>query len=140
MRYLVENYVKKIIGIEFVRYAIAGATGTLVDWGSFYTLVTIIQVHYQASLIVSFSLGAITNYILNKYFTFKDKSRQIVGQFSIFFTISIVSLIASMGIMFLFVDLILMHKVLSRIITTFIMLLANYIMHKYITFNKRIFK
>jgi putative flippase GtrA len=135
-----EELIKKLTKIEFIRYFIVGVIATIVDWGSFYILALRINFYYQFSLILSFSLGATTNYILNKIFTFRCKSKQIIGQFSVFIIISIFSLLLSMAIMFILIDLILLHKMVSRIVTTFIMLGVNYYMHKFITFNKRFFR
>ena len=135
-----KELIKKLTKIEFIRYFIVGVIATIVDWGSFYILALRINFYYQFSLILSFSLGATTNYTLNKIFTFRCKSKQIIGQFSVFIIISIISVFLSMIIMFILIDLILLHKMFSRIFTTFIMVGVNYYMHKSVTFNKRFFK
>ena len=130
---------KKLKNFEFIRYFSVGVVVTLVDWGSFYWLALLIGLHYQLSLAISFSLGGITSYTCNKIFTFKSKSRKIIGQFSIFILLSLFSLLLSSGIMFVLVDLVLIHKMFSRILTTFTLVFINYLLHKYITFNKKFF-
>lgn len=137
---ILKNLYAKLTKFEFIRYFVIGVIATIIDWGSFYFLALGINLHYQPSLIISFSAGAITNYTLNKIFTFKCKSKQIITQFSFYTIVSLLSLFVSMGIMLILVDLLLLHKLVSRITTTFIMLIANYLMHKHLTFNKRFFK
>jgi len=133
------DLIKKLINIEFLRYVIAGGFATIVDWATYYCMAIVFSFHYQFALIVAFSMGSAANYAANKFFTFKCKSKKIVGQVSVHFTISICSLIMSMGIMYLLIDFSGGNKMTGRIITTIIMLALNYLMHKYITFNKRVF-
>ena len=131
---------RRLTDIQFMRYVVVGGIATVVDWGSFYLLAIVLDIYYQASLVLSFTLGVIANYTLNKLYTFRCRSRQIAGQFSVHVVISVVSLLMSMGLMFILVGELSINKMVSRIATTFIMLFVNFLMHKYITFNKRIFR
>jgi len=135
-----KSFHKKLLKFEFIRYVLVGGLATIIDWMVFYILVILLGLYYQFSLVISFSLGATTNYAFNKIFTFKCKSRKIISQFSLFSVIAVISLLLSMFLMFFLVDIILLEKMLSRILTTVIMLIINYSMNKYITFNKRLFK
>lgn len=127
----------EIVSRRFTRYITAGAFATLVDWGSFFILALLAGVYYQGALVVSFSLGCVANFTLNKIFTFHCRSKRIFRQFSIHIAVSLVSLLFSMALMFIFVDLLLLQAMVSRMATTFIMLIANYFMHKHLTFNQR---
>jgi putative flippase GtrA len=131
---------KKLLKLEFVKFFIVGGISTLIDWGSFFILSIAFGFYYQLSLIISYTFGGLTNYFLNKIFTFHDKSKKIALQFTTFFSLAFFSLFVSMFIMYLLIDILFMHEMLSRMITTSIVFLLNYVMHKYITFNKRIFK
>jgi putative flippase GtrA len=116
-----------------------GGIATVIDWGAFYALAIILGVYYQFALVCGFVLGSITHYTLNKKFTFKCKSTEIVKQFSLFFAIAIMSLLLSIFIMYVFVEVIQINQMLSRMITTGIMVSVNYLSHKNLTFNKKIF-
>jgi putative flippase GtrA len=132
--------IKKILKFEFIKFFIVGGVSTLIDWGTFFVLSILLGFYYQFSLIFSYTLGAITNYYLNKNFTFHNNSKKIVLQFTTFFSLALFSLFVSMLIMYLFVDILFMHEMLSRMITTALVFILNYAMHKYITFNKKFFK
>ncbi|MFW6233691.1 MAG: hypothetical protein ACOC3Z_03445 [Nanoarchaeota archaeon] len=41
--------------------------------------------------------------------------------------------------MFIFVDILNLHRMLSRILTTGLIFIFNYVLHKFITFNKKLF-
>lgn len=128
-----------LANIQIFRYAMVGGLATIVDWGAFYLFGIIIDLNYQAALAIAFVLGSVTNYILNKIFTFRCKSKKIASQASMHLAISGVSLLLNMGLMFVLVSLLSAEKMLSRIIVTLIMLVINYFMHKNLTFNKKVF-
>ena len=134
------NFYKRLHSIEFIRYFMVGVVATLSDWGLFYLLAVFFNVYYQFSLATALILGAIVNYTLNKIFTFRCKSRAIVQQLSVYAGVVIISLGISSVTMFLFIDILLLFKMYARILTTFIMFMINYLLQKYLTFNKRIFK
>jgi len=125
---------------QFIRYIVAGAIATCIDWGFFYGLVNITHVRYPLALIISFTLGSLTNYVLNKLFTFHCPSKKIAGQAALHLSISAFSLSLSIGMMMFWVEFFKLDPMMGRIITTIIMLILNFIMHKYITFNKEFFK
>ncbi|MEE9323363.1 MAG: GtrA family protein [Candidatus Aenigmarchaeota archaeon] len=118
----------------------AGVVATLSDWGLFYLLAVFFNVYYQFSLAAALILGAIVHYTLNKIFTFRCKSRAIVRQLSVYAGVIIISLGISSVFMFLFIDIFLIFKMYARMLTTFIMIMMNYLLQKYLTFSKIIFK
>ena len=124
---------------ELVKFSIAGFLATIIDWGVFYFLI-IELVHYQAALITSYSLSCLTNYVLNKYFTFNCRCKYIFSQVSTYTLLSILGLLGSMGLMYVLIEKLFMDEMVSRILTTGALFLFNYFAHKYITFNKGIFK
>lgn len=129
-----------LIQIQLIRYFIVGGFATIVDWGSFYLLAIRLQSNYQGALIIAFILGSITNYLLNKFFTFQCKSKKIAGQLSVHLSVSFVSLLMNMGFMYILVSLLSFGKMPSRIIVTLVLLVVNFFMHKNLTFNKRFFQ
>ena len=124
---------------QFLFYTVVGAVATAVDWGSFYGLNQVWGIDYKIAVSISFTLGATTNYILNKFLTFRDKTRQIAAQLGVYIGISLLSLVMSVGLMYLQVDIISVPPMAARIITTGVMLFANFFMHKFITFNRMLY-
>lgn len=105
----------------------------MTDWTIFYLISPLL--HYELALILSYTVGGIVNFTLNKIYTFRSRSRRIIKQYSIFYVISIIALFLSMGIMFILVDLAELPEMISRIITSGIIFIFNYLMHKSITFK-----
>jgi len=133
------GFLRRTLGSSFLKYFTVGVVGTSVDWTIFYMLAIILGFYYQFSLVFSFFMGAATNYLLNKLFTFRCRSRRIARQFAAFFSIALVCLLLSMALMYLFVDVSGAQKMPSRVLTTFLMLFVGYVLQKKITFNMRFF-
>ncbi len=134
--HLIDNALR----FQFNRYFIVGVVATLVDWGLFYFLAIFMGIHYLEALVLSFSAGSVTNYGLNRTFTFQSDTDRIVAQFTTFMVITIMSLGISSIIVYVNIKVLTIHKMLSRIITTFCMLGINFILHKNLTFNENWFK
>jgi putative flippase GtrA len=125
--------------MKFARHTLVGGIATIIEWIIFYLLAIAIGIYYQAALIIAISISSITNYTMSKTFTFKCKSKKIISQFSIFSTIVIIYLLLSILLMAILVESLSLHKMTSKILTTAIMLIINYNLHKHITFNKKLF-
>jgi putative flippase GtrA len=125
--------------LQFILYTAMGGLATGVDWFSFYLLNPVSGISYIPAVTVSFILGAITNYFLNKYLTFKDRTRQIVAQIGIYSVLCGFSLMCSIGLMYALVEWMKFWPMLARIFTTGIMLLLNFFMHKFITYNAQVY-
>lgn len=124
---------------QAIIYAFVGAIATAVDWGSFYVLNLLCKVDYKVAVCMSFTLGSAVNYILNKKLTFNDQTKQIAAQLSVFAILAAISLLMSVFLMFVQVKLLGMLPMPARIVTTSIMLAVNFLMHKFITFNQKIY-
>jgi len=121
---------------KFLKYAFIGAVATLLDWGAFYLLSFELNVYYQIAVFISFTLGATTKFLFNKFITFKNYSKRFARQISIFVVVSIIGVLASAFFMYVFVDVLQVHKFLSRVITTIIVLFLNYFLDSSFTFRK----
>jgi len=125
---------------QFLVYTLVGAVATVVDWSVFYLMHDVASQHYRLSVTVSFILGSATNYTMNRWLTFQDKNRAYALQISVFTAVSLLSLLISIGIMTFMVELVLLQPMLARVLTTGTMLVANFTMHRSVTFNNVIYR
>lgn len=124
---------------DFMIYFCVGALATLMDWTSFSLLTLRFDIHYETALVLAYLTGASAHYTLNKWLTFQCRSKQLGSQLSLYLTLTSLSLLISMGIIAIFVRGFHLNPILARIMTTGFMVFPNYLLHKYITFSKRIF-
>lgn len=77
---------------KFVRFAIVGALGAVVDYGF---LILFIEVCHMPELVanaLSFTLAASWNYLLNRIWTFGSKNRRVGQEYVKFFIVSLIGL------------------------------------------------
>ena len=125
----------KKLAASFLIYSIAGAIATIVDWGSFFILNSLLASNYIFAVCISFTLGSLANFSLNKHITFRNKYRNIIKQYLLHIFVSIISLGITVLIMSMLINKGQFAALNARILTTFIVLFLNYFMHKHITFG-----
>ena len=92
---------------RFFRYLVAGGTATLVDIGSYTVFASFVFTSQAAvplglpiswvtvSLVCSFSLGLITNFLINRFYVFSESQVNAGTQFGRFFIVSIFVFVAN---------------------------------------------
>ncbi len=77
----------------FQRAWIASAIATAVDYGTFTILVEVVGIYTGTSRALGALLGAITNFTLNKLYTFKTRDNSVLGEVPRYAAISLTSLL-----------------------------------------------
>lgn len=78
---------------RFLKFAVVGAFGALVDFGSFHLLMSILNIPAEWAQAGSFTLAIISNFIWNRLWTYPDsRSKPITNQLVTFFLVNIVGL------------------------------------------------
>lgn len=140
MKYLY-NYLFKyqtdILFIQFFRYFFVGCLAFLVDIFLLYCLTEYFNVYYLLSAGISFTTGLITNYLLSILWVFKNRKFDIKVEFIIFTIIGIVGLIFNELLIFVLTEFFLLFYLLSKILTTFIVFLWNFLARRFILYSKK---
>jgi dolichyl-phosphate beta-glucosyltransferase len=122
----------------FIRYATVGVTGTALDVGSLYVFVDLLHIPVLVAAAMSFILAVVNNFILNKIWTFRNNSRNFRKQFIKFLIVSVVGLALTEICMALFVYLLDIWYIVSKLITSVIVLTWNFLANKNWTFTDKI--
>jgi putative flippase GtrA len=78
---------------RFLKFAVVGAFGALVDFGSFHLLMSILRIPAEWAQAGSFTLAIISNFIWNRLWTYPDsRSKPITHQLVTFFLVNIIGL------------------------------------------------
>lgn len=123
----------------FFKYAIVGCLGTAIDLASLYVFVDLLRIYLLIAAAISFLLAVINNFILNKYWTFQNKSSNIRKQFIKFLLVSIIGLFLTEIFMAFFVYGLKIWYMAAKLITSGLVLTWNFLSNKYWTFKDRIF-
>jgi len=125
---------------EFAVYFVVGGIATAIDWLVFAVVTLWCGFGHFIALIASMGSAGVFHYIANKQVAFKCESQQYGKQIFIYVLVALAGFILSFlilsGLIFLLDQ---KHAVFARMLTTLLMLVPNYLMHKYITFSRKIF-
>jgi len=122
----------------FIKYATVGVTGTALDVGSLYVFVDLLHIPVLVAAALSFILAVVNNFILNKFWTFRNNSRKFRKQFIKFSVVSVVGLVLTEICMAVLVYLMDIWYIVSKLITSVIVLTWNFLANKNWTFTEKI--
>jgi putative flippase GtrA len=104
---------------EFVPFTIAGLIATGVNYGTLYLFLGIIGVATVIAVSAAFALSASTNFFLQKFWTFGEKSVQrLPTQLLLFGAASLLGLAVNDAVFWLFHDVTRVGSILAEIPTT----------------------
>jgi len=110
----------------FFSYTVIAGIATLVDLALLFFFTEFLGVWYIFSATISYSFAIVTNYSLNKIYNFKNSSRQIAKQFSLFILVALVGLVLNLTLVFVMVEFLSIWYMFSRIISAFIVVAWSY--------------
>ncbi len=121
---------KKLLN-QIFKFIIVGGIATIIDWIIFYVLNSIFNINPLISNIFSFTISLIYNYIASVKWVFvvsKKKNKKRI--FIEFVFLSIIGLLLSEFIIWILVDKLLINSLISKIISTAIVMVFNFITRK----------
>ena len=88
---------------ELLRFCIVGASGYLVNLAVFWLLLERAQAHHIAAAVGAFCVAWVSNFVLNKFWTFRRHALPAVEQGMRYLAISLVGLGINLGLLQLLV-------------------------------------
>jgi putative flippase GtrA len=119
----------------FMGYTVCAGIATVVDVGILYILSEKIGMWYFYAALISYLAGMMTNFSLNREFNFKNKTKKIPHQFSLFATVALVGLVLNQMILTLLVEKYQLWVVYAKGIAVLVVMLWSFYGHKKITFS-----
>ncbi len=132
---------KKIIDLykkyeEIINYLIVGGMTTLVSIGVYALCTKCFHINYMIANVVSWIISVLFAYITNRIFVFKSKSENIILEVYQFFKYRIFSFLIEIFLMYVFVELISIDDMISKVIVQIIVIVLNYVFSKLFVFKK----
>lgn len=123
--------------LQLFRYTWVGGLAFLVDYGSLWALTELAGLNYLWSAAIAFVLGLVVNYVLSTLWVF-DSSRMENhwAEFAVFAIIGVVGLGLNELIMYVGSEVLHLHYMLSKLISTGIVFFWNFFARKFILFSK----
>lgn len=122
--------------VQLFRYVFVGGIAFVADFGCLFLLTEYAGLHYLVSATISFIVGLAVNYILSTLWVFKEgKVKNRYVEFLFFALIGVIGLGLNALIMYVFTDLLSVYYLLSKIISTVLVFMWNFLARKYLLFN-----
>ncbi len=120
---------------EPMRYLLIGGSCAVLDLLFLYLMVNFLDIWYLIATTISFTIVSLLGFFGQKYFTFRDLSKNHKKQIPVFFVVSAIGLLINAGFMFFFVSVLGIWYIAANIVTKFIVLIWNFLANKKITFR-----
>ena len=138
---LIEDYIEESNntswfnkGYEVLSYLFFGGLTTLVNILTFW-LLRVLKMEVYTSNVIAWVVSVLFAFITNKLFVFESKGNTLKQCIS-FFGFRLLSLVFDMGIMYLFINILNMNDLLSKVITNVFIVIINYVFSKIFVFKK----
>ena len=123
--------------LQLFRYGFVGGLAFLVDYGTLFVLTHYAGVPYLWSAAIAFILGLVTNYLISISWVFQHSGKMNVWQeFTVFAIIGVIGLGLNELIMYVGTDMMHLHYMISKLISTAIVFFWNFFARKFMLFNK----
>ncbi len=107
----------------------------MINLGLLYFFTEFLNIWYMVSAACAFTLAVINNFILNKYWTFRNRTPEIPKQFVTYFIVSVVSLIINLSVLYILTEYVGFWYMTAQIVAIFVALSNNYLGNRKYTFR-----
>ena len=121
---------------KFIRFGLVGFSGIFVDFGTTYFLKEKLKVHKYIANSCGFLLATISNYLLNRYWTFQSTDPRAFEQFGKFLAIAVIGLIFNNLIIYILNDKLKINFYLSKVFAIAAVSLWNFFANYIYTFAR----
>jgi len=124
------------IYVQLFRHVFSGVIAFSLDVSVLYSLTEYTHIHYLTSAILGFCAGLIVTYLLSTTWVFNERrTANKALEFSVFVFISIVGLGFTWFFMWFFTSVLLFYYIVSKITTTVIVFVWNFVARRAILFT-----
>lgn len=124
--------------LQLFRYGFVGGAAFVVDYATLFVLTNNVGVQYLWSAAIAFVLGLVANYLLSISWVFRNRGSLSRWQEFLFFAVvGVVGLGFNELIMYACTDLMHIHYMVSKLISTAIVFFWNFFARKYLLFTKK---
>lgn len=124
------------IWLQLLRYGFVGGVAFVADYGTLFGLTHYAHVHYLWSAGIAFIVGLTVNYLLSISWVFnRNRSAKPWVEFLVFALIGVVGLGLNELIMYVATDIMELHYMISKLISTALVFCWNFFARKLIIFK-----
>lgn len=123
---------------SLLSYLCVGFGATAVEWIFFWIFDSAFKWHYSVSTTLAIIISTFSNWLFGRLWTFKNSERRnIISEIFKIYTASFVGLLLNLLFMWIFVDKLCINKMISKVISTGIVFLYNYLVRILFIYKKK---
>jgi putative flippase GtrA len=120
---------------ELVLYVIFGTFTFFVNVITYFIFEDVLGINYLVSNVLAWFFSVLFAYVTNRIWVFESKSPDILKEMALFFGGRIFSGAVDTGLMYLFIDVLMIGDLISKIVVQVIVVILNYVFSKLIVFT-----
>ena len=121
--------------ITLLKFILIGIGGTVIDFGITFLLKEKAKVDKYLANSSGYIVDATSNYIFNRIWAFDNNNPEILRQYLIFLTISLIGLAALNLFIWIFHEKLKTNFYVAKVIALFIVLIWTFLAHYFISFS-----
>lgn len=114
---------------QFIKFGVVGISNTIISYITYVVLVYL-SVHYQIANITAFIISSFSGFVLNRLWVFKVGDFSILKQLSRYYLVYICSLLLSLGLTYVWIELVGMNIYLPPLVNLLITVPFNFVLNK----------
>ena len=125
---------------ELILYIFFGGLTTLVNWGMYWLLNDVVQIHYLWATAIAYLSSVLFAYVTNRIWVFESKVRGVKGiltEMGKFFLSRGATFLLDLLCMYVGVDLLRVNDKLMKLLSNVIVIAVNFILSKVFIFRKK---
>lgn len=112
---------------QFIKFSIIGTVGTTIHLAILYSLTEFAGVYYIISAIVAFLIALTNNFLMNKFWTFRETSKgKHIKRYITFIIVATIAFLVNIAILYTATEFLNIHYLLSQIIAIAASLWINF--------------
>ena len=115
-------------------YLIVGGIATVVEWALFYIFFNFLDINYLIATALAFIFSTFANWLAGKVLLFKEWNN-ILSEIIKIYATSIAGLLFNLVLMWIMVEQLGIHEMLSKMIATGIVFMWNFLVRKYVIYK-----
>lgn len=123
----------KKLFLQIIKFGFVGVLCFIIDYGLMILQTELLGFHYLISSAISFTVAVVVNYYLSIRYVFNTSKK--ISSTALFFTFVILSIIGlgiNQLIMLICVEFLIIFYTVSKLISTIVVMIFNFITRKYI--------
>lgn len=118
------------------RYLVSGGSAAAINIGTLYVLTEYAHVFYLLSAVLSFSIAFFVSFLLQKFWTFGDRRKEVLHwQVILFLGVALVNLLVNTLLIYSLVEYMHLWYVAAAVVSGALLAVSNFFIYKHVIFT-----